>query len=74
MTPPTKMTTSMITTATAMMTDVVVPPSLVDVGVVFSPYVLVDCVLLLPGTFSVVVIAPTVWRQVVSLEIDAGER
>ena len=56
----------MITTATTMMTDVVVAPSLGGL--------VVGCVLLLTETVSVVVIAPTVWRQVVSLGIDAGER
>ena len=63
---PNKMTTSMITTATTIMTDVVVAPSLGGV--------VVGCVLLLTRTVSVVVIAPTVWRLMVSLEIDAGER
>ena len=63
---PNTMTTSMITTATAMMTDVGVAPSLGEL--------VVGCVLLLTGTLSVVAIVPTVGRQVVSLEIDAGER
>ena len=59
------MTTSTITTATTMMTDVVVALSLGGL--------VVGCVLLQIGTVSVVAIAPTVWRQVVSLGIDAGE-
>ena len=63
---PNKMTTSMITTATTIMTDVVVAPSLGGL--------VVGCVLLLTRTVSVVVIAPTVWRVMVPLEIDAGER
>ena len=63
MTTPNTMTTSMITIATAMMTDVVVAPSLGKL--------VVGCVLLLTGTVSVVLIAPIV---VVSLSIDAGER
>ena len=63
MTTPNTRTTSMITTATTMMTDVVFAVSLRGVG----------CMLLLIGIVSVVVIPPTVWRQVVSLGIDAGE-
>ena len=60
MTTPTTMTTSMITTATTMMTDVVVAPSLGGL--------LVGCVLLLTGTVPVVVVAPTVWgRRVVPM-------
>ena len=47
------MTTSMITTATATMTDVVVAPSVGGL--------LVGCMLLLTGTVLAVVIAPTVW-------------
>ena len=54
---PTTMTTSMITTATTMMTDVVVVPSLEGL--------LVGCVLLLTGTVPVVVIVPTVWGGMV---------
>ena len=46
------MTTSMITTATTMMTDVVVVPSL--------GRLLVGCVLLLTGTVLVVITVPTV--------------
>ena len=69
---PTTMTTSMITTATTMMTDVVVAPSLEGL--------LVGCVLLLTGTVLVVVVVPrvwggqvvpTVWEGMVPLEIDA---
>ena len=48
---PTTMTTSMITTATTMMTNVVVVPSL--------GRLLVGCVLLLTGTVLVVVIVPS---------------
>ena len=71
MTTPTAMTTSMITTATTMMTDVVVAPSLEGllVGcvllltwtvVVTAPTrLLVDCVLL-----TVVAIVPSVWEEV----------
>ena len=67
---PTTMTTSMITTATTMMTDVVVAPSLGGL--------LVGCVLLLTGTVPVVVVVPTVLGEegvpgVVSSEIDAVE-
>ena len=53
---PTTMTTSMITTATTMMTNVVVAPSLGGL--------LVGCVLLLTGTVPVVVIVPLVWEEV----------
>ena len=63
MTTPTTMTTSMITTATTMMTYVVFAASLRSVG----------CMLLQIGIVSVVVIPPTVLRQVVPLGIDAGE-
>ena len=49
---PTTMTTSMITTATTMMTDVVVAPSLEGL--------LVGCRVLLTGTVLVVVTIPTV--------------
>ena len=63
MTPPNTMTTSMITTATTMMTDVVFAASLRGVG----------CMLLQIGIVSVVVIPPKAWRQVVPLGIDAGE-
>ena len=66
MTTPNTMTTSMITIATTMITDVGVALSLGGL--------VVGCVLLQIGTLSVVAIVPTVWRQVVSLEIDAGER
>ena len=67
---PTTMTTSMITTATTTMTDVVVAPSLGGL--------LVGCVLLLTGTVPVVVVVPTVLGEegvpgVVSSEIDAVE-
>ena len=51
---PITMTTSMITIATTMMTNVVVPPSLGGL--------LVGCVLLLTRTVPVVVIAPLVWH------------
>ena len=63
---PTTMTTSMITTATIMMTDVVVAPSL--------GRFLVGCMLLLTGTVSVVIIFPTVWEGVVSSGVDAVKR
>ena len=63
---PTTMTTSMITTATTMMTDVVVAPSL--------GRVVVGCMLLLTGTVSVVIIVPTVWEGVVSSGVDAVKR
>ena len=56
MTTPTTMTTSMITIATTMMTDVVVAPSLEGL--------LVGCVLLLTGTVTVVVVL-RVWGDVV---------
>ena len=56
MTTPTTMTTSMITTATTMMTNVVVAPSLEGL--------LVGCVLLLTGTVPVVVTVPSVWEEV----------
>ena len=62
---PTTMTTSMITTATTMMTDVVVVPSLEGL--------LVGCTLLLTGTVLVVVTAPTVWGKVVCSENNAVE-
>ena len=71
MTTPTTMTTSMITTATATTTDVVVAPSLGGV--------LVGCVLLLTGAVPVVIIIPTVWGEVVAgygvvaLGVDAVE-
>ena len=65
MTTPTAMT-SMITTATTMMTDVVVAPSLGGL--------LVGCVLLLTGTVPVVVIAPTIWGELVSSGLDAVVR
>ena len=55
MTTPTTMTTSMITTATTMMTNVVVAPSL--------GRLLVGCVLL-TGTVPVVVIVPSVGEEV----------
>ena len=54
---PTTMTTSMITKATTMITDVVVAPSLGGL--------LVDCMLLLTGAVPGVVIAPLVWGLVV---------
>ena len=63
---PTTMTTSMITTATTMMTDVVVVPSL--------GRVVVGCVLLLTGAVLVMVTVPTVWEGEVSSEVDAAER
>ena len=57
MTTPTTMTTSVIATATTMMTDVVVAPS--------CGGLLVGCVLLLTGAVPVVVIAPLVWGLLV---------
>ena len=60
------MTTSMITTAITVMTDVVVAPSLGGL--------LVGCVLLLTGTVPVVVFAPTIWRELVSSGLDAVVR
>ena len=66
MTTPTTMTTSMITTATTMMINVVVAPSL--------GWLLVGCGLLLTREVAVVVIAPslcgaevtpTLWEEVV---------
>ena len=65
MTTPTTMTTSMITTATTMMIDVVVAPSLKGL--------VVGCVLL-TGTIPVVIIVPTVWEGVVSSGVDAVKR
>ena len=68
---PTTMTTSMVTTATTMMTDVVVVPSL---GRLLVGWVL------LTGTVPVGVTVPTVWRGVVvgrgvvSSGVDAIER
>ena len=63
---PTTMTTSMITTATTMMTDVVVAPSLGEL--------LVGCMLLLTGAVPVVVIVLTIWGgEVVSSGVDAVE-
>ena len=59
---PTAMTTNMITTATTMMTDVVVVPSL--------GRLLVGCVLL-TGTGVVAVTPPTVWGKVVCSGINA---
>ena len=64
MTTPTTMITSMITTATTMMTDVVVVPSL--------GRLVVGCVLLLTGTVLVVAIVPTVWRGEVVLTVWEG--
>ena len=71
MTTPTTMITSMITTATTMMTDVVVVPSLEGL--------LVGCMLLIE-TVPVVTIVPTVWggevvgEGVASVVLDAVER
>ena len=67
---PTTMTTSMITTATTMMTDVVVAPSLG--GGVGSVLLLTGRVL--TGTDLVVVTAPTIWGEVVSSRISAVVR
>ena len=53
MTTPTTIRTSMITTATTMMIDVVVVPSL--------GRLVMCCMLLLTGTIPVVTIVPTVW-------------
>ena len=69
MTTPTTMTTSMITTATTMMTDVVVAPSLEGL--------LVGCMLLIE-TVPVVTIVPTVWGGEVTTDVgevmtDVGE-
>ena len=69
MTTPTTMTTSMITTATAMMTDVVVAPSL--------GRLLVGC-RVLTGTVPVVITVPTVWGGEVMTDVgevmtDVGE-
>ena len=64
MTTPTTITTSMITTATTMMTDVVVAPSLEGL--------LVGCRLLLTGTVPIVIIFPTVWRGEVVLTVWEG--
>ena len=64
MTTPTTMTTSVITTATTMMNDVVVAPSL--------GRLLMDGVLL-TGTGVVAVTAPTVWGKVVCSGINAVE-
>ena len=78
MTTPSTMTTSMITKATTMMTDVVVAPSLGGV--------MVGCMLLLTGTVpvlsgvlwtggvSVAIIVPRVFGVVVSSGIDAMDR
>ena len=64
MTTPTTMTTSTITTATAMMTNVVVAPSLGGL--------LVGCMLLLTGAVPVVVVVPTVWGREVALTVWEG--
>ena len=64
MTTPTTMTTSMITTVTTMMADVVVVPSLEGL--------LVGCMSLIE-TVPVVVTAPTVWGKVVCSGINAVE-
>ena len=64
MTIPTTMITSMITTATTMMTDVVVASSL--------GRLVVGCMLLLTGTVPVVIIVPTVWRGEVVLTVWEG--
>ena len=63
---PTTMTTSMMTTATTMMTDVVVVPSLEGL--------LVGCVLLLTGKAVVLVTVPTLKEGVILAEVDAVER
>ena len=69
---PTTMTTSMIITATTVMTNVVVVPSLEGL--------LVGCRLLLTGTVPVVIFFPTVWRGevvltgVVSSGVDTVKR
>ena len=64
MTTPTTMTTSMITTATTMMTDVVVVPSLEGLLVGW---------VLLTGTAPVVVNVPTVWKGEVVPTFWGGE-
>ena len=72
MTTPTTMTTSMITIATTMTTDVVVAPSLVGI--------LVGFMLLLTGTVPVGIIAEsvsvgvTVWRGVANVVSSGVER
>ena len=66
MTTPTTMTTSIITTATTTMTDVVVVPSLEGL--------LVGCVLLLTGKAVVLVTVPTLEEGVILAEVDAVER
>ena len=63
---PTTMTTSIITTATTMMTDVVVVPSL--------ERLLVGCVLLQGWTVPVVVVVPTLWGGEVSSGVDAVKK
>ena len=74
MTTPNTMTTSMITTATTMMTIVVAAPSLGGL--------LVGCVLLLTGTVPVMVVVPkvcegegipTVWGRQVVPTVRRGE-
>ena len=57
MTTPTTMTTSMVTTATTMMTGVIIAPSLGGL--------MVGCMLLLTGAVPFLVIVPTVWGEVV---------
>ena len=72
MTTPTTMTTSMITTVTTMMIDVVVAPSLEGL--------LVGCRVLLTGTVLVGIIAEsvlaglTVWRGVANVVSSGVER
>ena len=65
MTTPTTMTTSMIATATTMMTDVVVAPSLGGL--------LVGCMLLLTGAVPFLVTVPTVWGGKVAPTVWGGE-
>ena len=88
MTTPTTMTTSTITTATAIMIEVVVAPSLGGLLVgcmllltrtvpvmVTAPSLgglLVGCVLLLTGAVPVVVVVPTVWGGEVALTVWEG--
>ena len=75
MTTPTTIRTSMITTATTMMTDLVVVPS--------HGRLVVGCRVLLTGTIPVVINFPTVsrgevvltvWEGVVSSGVDAVKR
>ena len=72
------MTTSMITTANTMMTDVIVAPSLgglmLGCMLLLTGAVPVGCVLLLTGKVPAVVNVPTVRGSVVSSEVNSVER